>query len=146
MVAPAAYQNGPDTPYLYATLELCSSVAAHVLRRRHARAQPRRPGHFRPLLSRELSARGAGALDSELLVLRRQVLLYSSREAESRAVPVGDDVRGNQARLDRAPGRVELRRERGGQRARGSAVTRAPQARPNEAHTCSLLLRVPAKW
>ena len=31
MVAPAAYQNGPDTPYLYATLELCSSVAAHVL-------------------------------------------------------------------------------------------------------------------
>ena len=32
MVAPAAYQNGPDTPYLYATLELCSSVAAHVLR------------------------------------------------------------------------------------------------------------------
>ncbi len=47
MVAPAAYQNGPDTPYLYATLELCSSVAAHVLHRQHARAQTPAPAHFR---------------------------------------------------------------------------------------------------
>lgn len=30
MVAPDAYQNGPDTPNFHATLELCSSVAAHV--------------------------------------------------------------------------------------------------------------------
>jgi hypothetical protein len=30
MVAPAAYQKGPATPYLYATLDDCSSVAAHV--------------------------------------------------------------------------------------------------------------------
>mmetsp|Transcript_6648 Transcript_6648/g.16510 ORF Transcript_6648/g.16510 Transcript_6648/m.16510 type:complete len:202 (-) Transcript_6648:193-798(-) len=30
MVAPAAYQRGPDTPYLNATFEDCSSVAAHV--------------------------------------------------------------------------------------------------------------------
>lgn len=29
-VAPAAYQNGPETPYLYAILELCSNVAAQV--------------------------------------------------------------------------------------------------------------------
>lgn len=27
---PSAYQNGPDTPYCHATLELCKSVAAHV--------------------------------------------------------------------------------------------------------------------
>lgn len=30
IVAPAAYQKGPDTPYLKATLDDCSSVAAHV--------------------------------------------------------------------------------------------------------------------
>lgn len=30
MVAPDAYQKGPLTPYLYATLADCSSVAAHV--------------------------------------------------------------------------------------------------------------------
>jgi len=29
-VAPAAYQNGPDTPYLYAMAELWRSVAAYV--------------------------------------------------------------------------------------------------------------------
>lgn len=29
-VAPEAYQNGPDTPYLYETAELCKRVAAHV--------------------------------------------------------------------------------------------------------------------
>ena len=27
---PAAYQNGPAMPYLYATFADCSSVAAHV--------------------------------------------------------------------------------------------------------------------
>ena len=30
MVAPDAYQNGPETPYLYATFEDCNKVAAHV--------------------------------------------------------------------------------------------------------------------
>lgn len=30
MVAPEAYQNGPETPYRQATLEDCSNVAAHV--------------------------------------------------------------------------------------------------------------------
>ena len=30
MVAPEAYQKGPDTPKLHATLLLCSNVAAHV--------------------------------------------------------------------------------------------------------------------
>jgi len=29
-VAPLAYQNGPDTPYLYDTAEDCSKVAAQV--------------------------------------------------------------------------------------------------------------------
>lgn len=29
-VAPEAYQKGPETPYLYATPDDCSSVAAHV--------------------------------------------------------------------------------------------------------------------
>jgi hypothetical protein len=29
-VAPEAYQKGPETPYLYATAELCRRVAAHV--------------------------------------------------------------------------------------------------------------------
>lgn len=29
-VAPLAYQNGPETPYRYATPELWSRVAAHV--------------------------------------------------------------------------------------------------------------------
>lgn len=29
-VAPEAYQNGPETPYLYAIAELWSSVAAQV--------------------------------------------------------------------------------------------------------------------
>jgi hypothetical protein len=29
-VAPAAYQNGPATPYVYATVEDCSKVAAQV--------------------------------------------------------------------------------------------------------------------
>jgi hypothetical protein len=29
-VAPLAYQYGPETPYLYATPEDCSRVAAHV--------------------------------------------------------------------------------------------------------------------
>jgi hypothetical protein len=29
-VAPEPYQNGPETPYLYATAVLCKSVAAHV--------------------------------------------------------------------------------------------------------------------
>lgn len=30
IVAPLAYQKGPDTPNFHATLLLCSSVAAHV--------------------------------------------------------------------------------------------------------------------
>lgn len=29
-VAPLAYQNGPETPYLYAIPDDCRSVAAHV--------------------------------------------------------------------------------------------------------------------
>ena len=29
-VAPLAYQKGPETPYLYATAEDCSKVAAQV--------------------------------------------------------------------------------------------------------------------
>lgn len=29
-MAPDAYQKGPETPYLYATPELCNNVAAQV--------------------------------------------------------------------------------------------------------------------
>jgi hypothetical protein len=63
-VAPAAYQKGPATPYVYATVLLWSSVAAHV----HAETMP---AAIRPGLTFLLAV-----LNSSLVLVENCVYLF----------------------------------------------------------------------
>lgn len=70
-VAPAAYQNGPDTPYSYATVLAWRSVAAHV--QADTTPQAMRPGLILRL----------AVLNSSLALVEYLVYLFCAQEIPS---------------------------------------------------------------
>ena len=102
-----AHQNGPETPFLYATLELWSSVAAQVpAHMKHA------PDEHLLLCHTLAQARGGGpntaARAWETDVLTGGVTLQSKFRRASLGLTVTDDVDGNEPLLDGPPSTIEL--------------------------------------